>query len=144
MNINIKGYNLKLYKYTFNVYDSLNYKKPFLISINAPMIESAIEINKIFIPDNNKSYTYYLTIENDSNEYELNLNYSLYQKAIGATLSICKDNFVNSVAHKRLKSIKRFTLKQAHKVFNEFNLKNQLGHDLLNELYNHHKNQEAA
>jgi hypothetical protein len=102
------------------------------------------KINKILIPDNNKSYTYYLTIENDSNEYELNLSYSLYQKAIGATLSICKDNFVNSVAHKRLKSIKRFTLKQAHKVFNEFNLKNQLGHDLLNELYNHHKNQEAA
>ena len=46
MNINIKGYNLKLYKYTFNVYDSSNYKKPFLISINAPMIESAIEIIK--------------------------------------------------------------------------------------------------
>ncbi len=46
MNINIKGYNLKLYKYTFNIYDSLNYKKPFLISINAPMIESAIEIIK--------------------------------------------------------------------------------------------------
>ena len=46
MNINIKGYNLKLYKYTFNVYDSLNYKKPFLISINAPMIENAIEIIK--------------------------------------------------------------------------------------------------
>ena len=102
------------------------------------------KINKILIPDNNKSYTYYLTIENDSNEYELNLGYSLYRKSIGATLSICKDNFVNSVAHKRLKSIKRFTLKQAHKVFNEFNLKNQSGQDLLNELYNHYKNQEAA
>jgi hypothetical protein len=46
MNINIKGHNLKLYKYTFNVYDSLNYKKPFLISVNAPMIENAIEIIK--------------------------------------------------------------------------------------------------
>ena len=46
MNINIKGYNLKLYKYTFNVYNSSNYKKPFLISINAPMIENAIEIIK--------------------------------------------------------------------------------------------------
>ena len=102
------------------------------------------KINKIFIPDNNKSYTYYLTIEGDSNEYELNLSYSLYQKAIGATLSICRDGFVNSVAHKTLKSIKRFTLKQAHKVFNEFNLKNQSGQDLLNELYNHYKNQEAA
>ena len=44
MNINLKGYSLKYHTYVFNVYNSSNYKKPILKKVNAPMLESAIDI----------------------------------------------------------------------------------------------------
>ena len=37
----IKSYQITLYKYIFNVYNSSNYKTPLKISIAAPMLELA-------------------------------------------------------------------------------------------------------
>ena len=42
----IKGYNLTVYRYIFNVYNSSNYKTPKKISIAAPMLEVALETAK--------------------------------------------------------------------------------------------------
>ena len=49
--INIKGYSLKYYTYVFNVYNSSNYKKPILKKVNAPMLESAIDVIKKNYPN---------------------------------------------------------------------------------------------
>ena len=100
------------------------------------------KINKKHVATDNKSFTYYLNFENDLNEYEFNLNYSnsVYYKGVSGTLSLCRDNFVKTLSNKRLKYIKRFTIKQAHDVFNFFNLNNVEGKTLLNDLYNASKN----
>jgi hypothetical protein len=37
----MKSYQITLYKYIFNVYNSSNYKTPLKISIAAPMLELA-------------------------------------------------------------------------------------------------------
>ena len=49
--MNIKGYSLKYYTYVFNVYNSSNYKKPILKKVNAPMLESAIDVIKKNYPN---------------------------------------------------------------------------------------------
>ena len=96
-----------------------------------------IKSKKIHNSPDNKSFTYYLTFENDPIEYELNYNYSnsCFYKGITATLSIVSDNFCKAISSKRLKFIKRFSIKQVHNVFNEYNLNNPKGEILLNQLY---------
>jgi len=42
----IKGYNLTVYRYIFNVYNASNYKTPKKISVVAPMLEIALETVK--------------------------------------------------------------------------------------------------
>jgi hypothetical protein len=49
--INIKGYSLKYHTYVFNVYNSSNYKKPILKKVNAPMLESAVNVIKKNYPN---------------------------------------------------------------------------------------------
>ncbi len=49
--INIKGYSLKYYTYVFNVYNSSNYKTPILKKVNAPMLESAVDVIKKKYPN---------------------------------------------------------------------------------------------
>jgi hypothetical protein len=39
----IKGYELTVYRYIFNVYNASNYKTPKKISVVAPMLEIALE-----------------------------------------------------------------------------------------------------
>ena len=83
-----------------------------------------IKSKKIHNSPDNKSFTYYLTFENDPIEYELNYNYSnsCFYKGITATLSIVSNNFCKAISSKRLKFIKRFSIKQVHDVFNEYSL----------------------
>jgi len=96
-----------------------------------------IKSKKIHNSPDNKSFTYYLTFENDPVEYELNYNYSnsCFYKGITATLSIVSNNFCKAISSKRLKFIKRFSIKQVHDVFNEYNLNKPNGEILLNQLY---------
>jgi hypothetical protein len=49
--INIKSYSLKYHTYVFNVYNSSNYKKPILKKVNAPMLESAVNVIKKNYPN---------------------------------------------------------------------------------------------
>ena len=49
--INIKGYSLKYHTYVFNVYNSSNYKTPILKKVNAPMLESAVDVIKKKYPN---------------------------------------------------------------------------------------------
>jgi len=42
----IKGYQITLFRYTFNVYNSYNYKTPKKISIASPMLELALQVAK--------------------------------------------------------------------------------------------------
>tara|TARA_R110000787_G_scaffold186724_1_gene298498 strand:- start:1768 stop:2097 length:330 start_codon:yes stop_codon:yes gene_type:complete len=101
-----------------------------------------IKSKKICHSKDNKTYAYEINIENDPLKYELNYNYanSDYYKGVSATLSIVRDNFCRAIACKRLKYIKRMTLKQIHNVFDEYNLNKSKGEILLNELYCHYKN----
>ena len=96
-----------------------------------------IKDKKIHNSPDNKNFVYYLTLENDPVEYELNYSYSngSFYKGVSATLSIVNDNFVKAIACKRLKEIKRFTINQVHKVFDYYNLNKPAGQILLNQLY---------
>jgi hypothetical protein len=46
MKTQIKNYQLSIFRYIFNVYNSSNYKTPKKISIAAPMLEVALETAK--------------------------------------------------------------------------------------------------
>ena len=95
-----------------------------------------IKSKKIHNSLDNKNYTYYLTFENIPCEYELNYSYSnsCFYKGVTATLSIVTDNFCKAISSKRLKFIKRFSIKQVHNVFNEYNLNSPKGEILLIQL----------
>ena len=58
-----------------------------------------IKSKKIHNSPDNKSFTYYLTFENDPVEYELNYNYSnsCFYKGNTATLSIVSNNFCKAI-----------------------------------------------
>jgi len=96
-----------------------------------------IKSKKIHNSPDNKSFTYYLTFENDPIEYQLNYNYSnsCFYKGVTATLSIVSNNFCKAISSKRLKFIKRFSIKQVHDIFDEYNLNKPKGEILLNQLY---------
>jgi hypothetical protein len=51
MTIKIKGYQVTLYKYIFNVYNSSSYKTPLKISIASPMLELATVVVKKKYPN---------------------------------------------------------------------------------------------
>ena len=46
MKTQIKNYQLSIFRYIFNVYNTSNYKTPKKISIAAPMLENALEAAK--------------------------------------------------------------------------------------------------
>tara|TARA_R110000796_G_scaffold208173_1_gene324451 strand:+ start:568 stop:750 length:183 start_codon:yes stop_codon:yes gene_type:complete len=51
MKTQIKNYQLSIFRYIFNVYNTSNYKTPKKISITAPMLEIALETAKNKYPN---------------------------------------------------------------------------------------------
>lgn len=79
-------------------------------------------INKTYTTKDKKTFAWYVTFENDSNEYEFNLEYSnsTFYKGLSATLSKCKDNFASVISCKRLQFIKRFSDNKFNSLVNNY------------------------